>query len=126
MREVRHGDRSQGVDIGCQVPDYYNIVSHPMDLGTVKKRLNDNFYDSGYVCLCDIELIFHNCGLYNRKDSEVDLGVYRSLTDAVKVYKCGKELKALYERLRSKVPEVEAVETQAATFTAPPKKRVRP
>ena len=51
------------------IPDYPLIVKKPMDLGTVKKNLSSNFYETVEDCLSDIMLIWDNCKLYNSNDS---------------------------------------------------------
>ena len=57
--------------IKLNIPDYLEIVKRPMDLGTVKKKLNNNFYSSTDKFLSDIELVFSNCKLYNPPESDV-------------------------------------------------------
>ncbi len=37
-----------------------------MDLGTIKKRLETNYYYSFKECITDINLMFTNCYLYNK------------------------------------------------------------
>ena len=45
-----------------------------MDLGTIKKRLESNYYYSMKECITDLNLMFTNCYLYNKpgevKDAE--------------------------------------------------------
>jgi hypothetical protein len=41
-----------------------------MDLGTVKKRIENTYYTDAKECIEDIELVFNNCYTYNR-DGEV-------------------------------------------------------
>ena len=48
------------------LPDYFKIVKQPMDLGTVKKRLENNYYWCSQECTDDITLMFQNCYLYNK------------------------------------------------------------
>lgn len=48
------------------IPDYFKIVPYPMDLATVKKRLDNNYYWCAKECLDDINLMFTNCYLYNK------------------------------------------------------------
>lgn len=37
-----------------------------MDLGTIKKRLETNYYYSVKECITDLNLMFTNCYLYNK------------------------------------------------------------
>ncbi|OMJ75337.1 hypothetical protein SteCoe_25533 [Stentor coeruleus] len=51
--------------IALNIPDYIEIISKPMDLGTIKKKLNTKHYESTDDYLEDIYLIFENCRKYN-------------------------------------------------------------
>jgi hypothetical protein len=51
--------------------DYFEVIKHPMDFSTIKKKLNSNFYGSTDEMLRDFELVFSNCKLYNPPESEV-------------------------------------------------------
>lgn len=55
--------------------DYYEIIKHPMDMGTIKKRLETNFYKSASKCIDDFNLMFTNCQTYNRP-GEVSLFLF--------------------------------------------------
>jgi hypothetical protein len=55
------------------LPDYHTIIKHPMDLGTVKKKLEKKDYYSAKECIADFRLIFNNCYLYNRPQDDVVL-----------------------------------------------------
>lgn len=37
-----------------------------MDLGTIKKRLENNFYRSASECMQDFNTMFTNCYIYNK------------------------------------------------------------
>lgn len=37
-----------------------------MDLGTIKKRLETNYYYSGKECMQDFNTMFTNCYVYNK------------------------------------------------------------
>ncbi|CAK9133269.1 unnamed protein product [Ilex paraguariensis] len=50
--------------------DYFDIVKHPMDLGTVKSRLNKNWYKSPREFAEDIKLTFRNAMTYNPKGQD--------------------------------------------------------
>ncbi|GAU27084.1 hypothetical protein TSUD_103930 [Trifolium subterraneum] len=51
--------------------DYFIIISHPMDLGTVKSRLNKNWYKSPKEFAEDVRLTFRNAMTYNPKGNDV-------------------------------------------------------
>ncbi|KAG7983717.1 hypothetical protein I3843_04G120600 [Carya illinoinensis] len=53
--------------------DYFSIVKHPMDLGTVKSKLNKNWYKSPKEFAEDVRLTFHNAMTYNPKGQDVHL-----------------------------------------------------
>jgi E1A/CREB-binding protein len=53
------------------IPDYFEVVKHPMDLGQVKKRLENGFYKELSSFESDVKLVFDNCILYNGEDSDV-------------------------------------------------------
>lgn len=43
-----------------EIPNYYDIVTRPMSLRVVKKRLMNNYYLSAYEAIQDISLVFEN------------------------------------------------------------------
>lgn len=47
------------------IPDYTIIIKNPMDFGTIKKKLNSGYYVNFCEFDEDINLVFHNCILYN-------------------------------------------------------------
>ncbi|XVF60906.1 hypothetical protein PTKIN_Ptkin08bG0085600 [Pterospermum kingtungense] len=60
------------VDVkGLGLHDYYSIIKHPMDLGTVKSRLNKNWYKSPREFAEDVRLTFRNAMTYNPKGQDV-------------------------------------------------------
>lgn len=59
--------------IGLGLPDYFDIVKSPMDLGTVMKRLDNNSYKDLQSYVSDVHLTFDNAMLYNPKNSDVYL-----------------------------------------------------
>jgi hypothetical protein len=46
--------------------DYFKVVKHPMDMGTIKKKLENNVYHSAKECIEDFRQVFNNCYLYNK------------------------------------------------------------
>ncbi|XP_030381020.1 SWR1 complex bromodomain subunit bdf1-like [Scaptodrosophila lebanonensis] len=74
--------------IALGIPDYHNVVKHPMDLSTIKKRLDNNYYWQADEALEDFQLMFENCMLFNLEGTPVNMA--------------GKELRSLfYTRLVS-------------------------
>ncbi|XP_039033555.1 transcription factor GTE4-like isoform X2 [Hibiscus syriacus] len=62
------------VDVkGLGLHDYYTIIKHPMDLGTVKSRLNNNWYKSPREFAEDVRLTFRNAMTYNPKGQDVHI-----------------------------------------------------
>ena len=57
--------------IGLNLLDYPKIISHPMDLGTVRKNLENGEYDTFQDLMSDINLIWRNCRTYNIPGSEI-------------------------------------------------------
>jgi len=50
--------------------DYPQLVKHPMDLGTIKLRLESNSYSTIEEVAADIRLVWTNCMTYNQDGSE--------------------------------------------------------
>ncbi|EEC12083.1 bromodomain-containing protein 2, brd2, putative, partial [Ixodes scapularis] len=64
----------QPVDtVRLNLPDYHRIIDHPMDLGTIKKRLENYYYASASECIQDFNTMFTNCYVYNKPGEDVVL-----------------------------------------------------
>lgn len=48
-----------------EVPDYYNVITSPMDLTAMEERLEQGFYGTPKDLVGDLKLIFSNCRQYN-------------------------------------------------------------
>lgn len=53
------------------LPDYHKIIKQPMDLGTVKKRLESNYYWTADEAVQDLNTMFSNCYVYNKPGEDV-------------------------------------------------------
>ncbi|XP_051154372.1 bromodomain-containing protein 4-like isoform X3 [Leptopilina boulardi] len=53
------------------LPDYHKIIKQPMDLGTIKKRLENFYYWSAKECIQDFNTMFTNCYVYNKPGEDV-------------------------------------------------------
>ncbi|XP_060705627.1 histone acetyltransferase p300-like [Hemiscyllium ocellatum] len=64
------------------IPDYFDIVKTPMDLSTIKRKLDTGQYQEPWQYVDDIWLMFNNAWLYNRKTSRV----YKYCTKLAEVF----------------------------------------
>lgn len=55
------------------LPDYFKIIKHPMDLGTIKKKLETHQYFSASECIQDFNQMFTNCYIYNKPGEDIVL-----------------------------------------------------
>ena len=67
--------------IAFNLPDYFDIIKAPMDLGTVRKRLEMNGYRDIQNFAFDVRLTFNNAMRYNPKNSDVHLLAKQLLKD---------------------------------------------
>ncbi|XP_048774287.1 CREB-binding protein-like isoform X2 [Ostrea edulis] len=62
----------QPVDpVMLNIPDYFDIVKKPMDLSTIKRKLDTGQYTDPWQYCDDVWLMYDNAWLYNRKTSRV-------------------------------------------------------
>ena len=54
-----------------RVPDYPKIITHPMDLGTVRDNLLDGKYSTSEEWKNDINLVWSNAKLYNKSGNPI-------------------------------------------------------
>ncbi|OAD56919.1 Bromodomain adjacent to zinc finger domain protein 1A [Eufriesea mexicana] len=69
-----------------EVPDYHDIISNPMDFGTIKYKLNSSEYETLEHFFSDCHLVFENCQAYNEEHSSVYNYVYRAGMRLLKYY----------------------------------------
>mmetsp|Transcript_22785 Transcript_22785/g.67140 ORF Transcript_22785/g.67140 Transcript_22785/m.67140 type:complete len:513 (-) Transcript_22785:289-1827(-) len=53
------------------IPDYYEKIKHPMDLGTVQQKLASQQYEHPDDFVADVRQVFINCRTYNNPESDV-------------------------------------------------------
>lgn len=90
------------VDVdGLGLHDYYDIIKKPMDLSTMKVKLESGQYHTKQEFSDDMRLMITNCFKYNGEESDVA--------------RMGKHLQVLFEESFSKIPddEVETVSPDA-------------
>ena len=49
--------------------DYFDVIKHPMDFSTIKKKLTNLTYTNFKEFTEDLNLVFDNCYKYNRIDN---------------------------------------------------------
>ncbi|KAJ8308342.1 hypothetical protein KUTeg_013216 [Tegillarca granosa] len=52
------------------VPDYFDIITHPMDFGTIRNKINRFMYKEPSEMISDVRQIFTNCFEYNKKTTQ--------------------------------------------------------
>jgi len=78
------------------IPDYFTVIKHPMDLSTIMKKIKGNKYSDINDYISDVELMFNNCFTYNPPANPVHIA--------------GLALREYFiEQLRKLSPEVQAL-----------------
>lgn len=71
--------------------DYHDIIKKPMDLGTVKRKMDERVYKTAAEFEADVRLIFTNCYKYNPPDHDVVM--------------MGRKLQDVFEMRFANIPE---------------------
>ncbi|KAM4575516.1 bromodomain testis-specific protein [Fundulus diaphanus] len=91
----------QPVDaVALCLPDYYKIITYPMDLSTIKRRLENRYYWEASECIKDFKVMFTNCYMYNKPGDDI-------------VFMAQSLEKALLQKL-SQMPKEELVPTTSS------------
>lgn len=90
--------------VALLIPDYFDIIKHPMDFGTIKTQLTHGSYDTIDSFAEDVRLVFFNCRTYNKPDSDIVI--------------MAKVLEELFER------RLAAVKAQGMDDEEPPSSRI--
>ncbi|KAL4332054.1 hypothetical protein GQ457_07G000670 [Hibiscus cannabinus] len=65
---------NQPVDVvKLNIPDYFNVIKHPMDLGSIKKKIASGVYASPLEFHDDVKLTFSNAMTYNPPGNDVHI-----------------------------------------------------
>lgn len=95
--------------VALNIPDYFTVISRPMDLGTIKSKLERNVYFDIDEFAADVRLTFSNAMTYNPPGNDVHLmaktlsGLFESKwKDIEKKSKCeGEHGKSMAETVRN-------------------------
>ncbi|KAF3514786.1 hypothetical protein F2Q69_00005043 [Brassica cretica] len=105
------------------IPDYFTVVKHPMDLGTIRSRLRAGEYSSPLEFAADVRLTFSNSMAYNPPGNQY--------------HKMARDLSAYFESrwkiIERKIPVVEppvmsltssaSLESEVPCYVAPPRNK---
>ncbi len=80
-----------GVHYSADIPNYYQIIQTPMDLGTVKQRMENEYYESLEQWITDINLVWSNAIVFNPPGNDV--------------HECAKILQAMFEKRVRQLPK---------------------
>ncbi|KAK9278613.1 hypothetical protein L1049_028186 [Liquidambar formosana] len=103
------------------LPDYFTVIKHPMDLGTVKSKITSGEYSSPLGFATDVRLTFSNAMTYNPPGNDVHF-MAESL---------GKFFEVRWKSIEKKLPvatdaQLVDVETETAPCMPPSKKNKVP
>lgn len=102
----------QPVDpIALGIPDYAEKIKHPMDISTIRKKLDSGAYKTPEEFHGDMLLMFNNCYAYNPPD--------------IDVYKMGKNLQSVFEALYAEMP-MEVVKKPKTVQQTPQRQQEKP
>ena len=76
---------------GLELYDYPTIIKKPMDLGTIKRKLERQQYPSAAYCVADVRRVWNNCLAYNTVGSD-----FYNLAK-----NCSKRFEDRYRRIRN-------------------------
>ena len=105
------------VDTVHEAPTYLDIVKHPMDFSTMKKKLQNNEYPDVQSFIDDIQLICDNAKKFNGEDSLFGMIGNDIMDEVHKVYseKCSNAEEEWFKSLHKAVSKLEN-----HTHNAPP------
>lgn len=57
--------------VALNIPDYHKVIKKPMDLGTVREKLEKGQYENAKEFDADVKLVFKNARTYNPPDNPI-------------------------------------------------------
>jgi hypothetical protein len=89
--------------VALNIPTYFTVITRPMDISTIEKKMAAHEYKSVDEIFADFEIMFNNCYTFNGIDSPVSL-MAKGLQDwyTKELVKMPKSLKQLESKKRKK------------------------
>ncbi|KAI9090440.1 Bromodomain-containing protein [Phlyctochytrium arcticum] len=98
--------------IALGIPHYHDVIKFPMDLSTVKKKLENQAYHSTEEFEADVRLMFNNCYTFNPPGTDV--------------YNYGKKLEEVFDRKLREKPQFQAHTPVPIRTPRPSKANIKP
>ena len=57
--------------VELDIPDYFDIIKNPMDIGTIERNLRDHKYETPEEFNKEMRLVWSNCMTYNPEESDI-------------------------------------------------------
>ncbi|XP_057437458.1 transcription factor GTE8-like [Lotus japonicus] len=102
--------------VKLNLPDYFSIIKHPMDLGTVKSKLAAGAYKEPSEFADDVRLTFSNAMTYNPPGNDVHI-----MADTLNKY-----FEMRWKAIEKKLPRSDALPLPAKPDTCEEVKTTRP
>ncbi|KAH7577233.1 hypothetical protein JRO89_XS01G0225400 [Xanthoceras sorbifolium] len=109
--------------VKLNIPDYFTVIKHPMDLGTIMRKVTSGAYSSPLEFLADVTLTFSNAMTYNPPGNDVYV-----MADSLRKF-----FEARWKAIEKKIPATEPqslaeksglrVDVETAKPVPPAKKR---
>lgn len=91
--------------VKLNIPDYFTVIKHPMDFGTIKSKLSRGEYTNPLVFASDVRLTFSNAMTYNPPGNDVHFM-------AQALSKCFEQRWKVIEKKIPKTTDVQALPSQ--------------
>jgi bromodomain-containing factor 1 len=59
--------------VALNIPTYFTVITKPMDISTIEKKLASNAYSNVTDAMSDVDLMFENCFTFNGLESAVSI-----------------------------------------------------
>ncbi|KAG2399319.1 Transcription factor GTE10 Bromodomain-containing protein [Vigna angularis] len=93
--------------VKLNIPDYFTVIKHPMDLGTVKRRITSGEYTNLMDFAADVRLTFSNAMTYNPPGNDVHL-----MADTLH-----KIFESRWKAIEKKIPVIDCVPSEPSRPT---------
>lgn len=90
--------------VALNITDYFDVIKQPMDLGTIRKKIDTGAYSRVDQFESDVRLVFSNCYTYNPPESDV--------------CKMARELENIFNQKMAQKPAPKAHTSSASSSTS--------